>query len=841
MLICVALLGGSLLAGFEWEGRVRRLADELEWGDVSRRREVVRRLGTYPASLVEDAIDQALEDADASVRAEAARVAGRAEIRTAIPRLLELLGDPAAEVRARAAETLGALRETRALALLIRGLGDADVSVRQAAIGALASLGGPEVTVPLLGRLDDDDASVRVTAATALGTLEDPQAVVPLIGRSRDPMPEVRGAALSALGNLSDDRAVGAIRQGLRDSDEEVQLAAVRAAGALRSEQLIDDLQALLGSPHARRHRSVLTALGAIGGERGVDALIDALQRSRTRSAAVDVLSRCPEADSGRVVGALAAAYQRPGGPGRDTAIAETLEQLAERYPTREASPALVEALRTSRGTTASVVRALAATGDPDALVPLLVRLPDADDRTTTNLLSALELLFERAPPDGRAADPLLAILGDVSPANRIRVVRLLGRLGSGQATPALLPLLRHEDRGLRQAAAQALGSLGSLETATRLLDLLDDRDAEFRFEAANALGRVAQVDHVRELVRRLRGRRATDRHAILLALGAALSRLQEDDSIPSELARDALDALGRAAMSRDRALAARALDAAGRWAAPPVQRLLLGLLSQGSTWRRRTAARHLTRAARSETSDEVASALIAAMSRGTPLTVRAAATASLGEYGPDHVGRLLSLVEDGAFPVDAAAAFAVARIARRGGLPETIETGRLCRLARHRGPFVRANLAMTLASRGVARCEEGPDPADWLNPQHAAAVRAAAAVWLGTIHDDEGNDPDIRRRARRVLARCAERELTANVRERCVNPNPPELDADADVYVYGGDGETLLLDRLVALRFADGTVLVTYSDANGHVRWPHVANGPVILTDPFAARLEPR
>ena len=73
-----------------------------------------------------------------------------------------------------------------------------------------------------------------------------------------------------------------------------------------------------------------------------------------------------------------------------------------------------------------------------------------------------------------------------------------------------------------------------------------------------------------------------------------------------------------------------------------------------------------------------------------------------------------------------------------------------------------------------------------------------------------------------------------------CGEPVPPALDSQVDLYAYGTDGETLLRFKLVALRLADGTVFVGYTDINGHLRIANAPRGAVELLDPGSLPLEP-
>jgi hypothetical protein len=123
------------------------------------------------------------------------------------------------------------------------------------------------------------------------------------------------------------------------------------------------------------------------------------------------------------------------------------------------------------------------------------------------------------------------------------------------------------------------------------------------------------------------------------------------------------------------------------------------------------------------------------------------------------------------------------------------------------------------------------------MTPRHAASVRVAAARWLAVRALDQG---PLGHEARTALDACIEREHASDVNEACEARDFPPLDAGADVYAYDASGREVLVDRLVALRFADGTVLVAPTDATGHLGLERAAHGRLVLDDPFATPLEP-
>ena len=72
-LLVLLLALGSL--GFEWQGRVDQLAQELRVAEPGRRRDIVRLLSSYPSPRAHQAIEAALTDPDVEVRLRVAQAA----------------------------------------------------------------------------------------------------------------------------------------------------------------------------------------------------------------------------------------------------------------------------------------------------------------------------------------------------------------------------------------------------------------------------------------------------------------------------------------------------------------------------------------------------------------------------------------------------------------------------------------------------------------------------------------------------------------------------------------------------------------------------------------------
>ncbi|MCA9532489.1 MAG: HEAT repeat domain-containing protein [Myxococcales bacterium] len=840
--------------GFEWQGRVDQLSQELRVAEAGRRRDIVRLLSSYGSPRAREAILAALTDPDPEVRAEAAEACGRLRLVEAIPELSEWLLDPLGETRAAAARALGAMNDAGSLPALIRTLGDTSAEVRIAAINALSSLGGDEVVTPLLGRLDDDDVTVRIAAASALGSLGDERAVVPLIGRARDDSAEVRVAVFTALGALGDVRALSALALGTRDTVEDARLTATLALGQLRSPRAIDPLRALLEQPDMRLRSAALDALAPIPDPRASGVILDALG-GLPGAQAIAMEALVQRARSGLDETLVPALAERLGTATHQhaTAIGRILSEIARTQPDERAVPALLEALRTGRGASAPLLLALGRLGGDVALVPILEHIGSSDAGTRDAALDALEAYFERWGPDGRATDPLLDALPSARGAGRLRVVALLGTLAERRALPALRPLLTHSDTALRRAALRSLGALGDPGSADALYPLLEDEDAETRYEVAVALGQVMDAHGVERVARDLMGSAPRDRHALLVALTAALRRVGSELSSAQreELARQ-VDLL---VTGRDRALAARAMHAL----------TTLGSVAGGPRLREHAlrghgALRHQALGALGELGDPESMTVLRAGLVNTDTAIAAASASALGRAAalaalqPDDVTALLAAM-DRPFPVPTAASYVLARLAREGRLlpspsaagdggagaqPSTVRAA-LCGLLSRREPHVRANILVALAALGHERCGGRLDPSAWMTAPHQLPVRAAAAHFLAGAAQSGGAAAAEWNGARAV---CRERELTESLLELC-RSGEPQAATDAPsralrTYAFAADQQTVLANHWVVLRFADGSAFAGFTDLNGYLSLDAVPTVDARLELPETMPLEP-
>jgi len=800
-----ALLAWSsiLLLGFDWSGRIDQLAAGLQSADPTRRREVVEALGTFPTASTRAHLLRSLEDPDTAVRVAAAGLLARGGERSAVPTLVGWLSDPEPALRKAACSALSVMADARAQAPLVRTLGDADGEVRRAAVEALGALSAPDVVVPLLGRLDDSDPRVRQTTAEVLGRLRDERAVVPLVGKVQDLEPEVKIRVIHALASIGDRRATPALLPPLRDPVLEVRIAAMAALGRLRADGAVEPIVTLLDDPDARVRQAALLALGEIGGQGSIDALARALTRSDLRRDAAAALAHV----GAPAIPALVARLDDPRSTDVALAAVEALATIGD--PT--AGPALVEALGAGRVPAPRVLEALGRVADPRTLQPILERLGDRRAEVRLAAADALGPILDRTdPPDGRAADPLLVLAGDGNEALRAKAVRLLGRLGAPRAEPTLLRILEEDAGRMRLEAVRSLGRIRAPGATTKLLPLLDDPDAQLRTEAALAIGRIADAGAIAPLVARVTRTRPSDRVSALHALGLVL-RAHPD--------RAALDLVTTIARGPDEGLAARAIDALARSAAPDGAERLAPVVAAADEHTRAKAVDALA----SFGGARARALLLAALARDESPLVRAAAAWALGRHpGPESVRALVAALDDSGWGVAPNAIASLGVLGARGA------AARICQRAGDRDPLLAAAALRAAASLG-GTCAR-PDALRRALAAPSTLVREIAAHLLAGTADREARD---------ALQTCADLELDSAVARACGDAlrrregsRPPRAEW-TEIYLYATDGRTVRPHARTLLVLPDGRIKAALTDLHGFAREEPVPEGTVRVEDP--------
>lgn len=809
-----------LSSGFEWEGRWTRAAREFPSAGATERRDLVRRAGTSESPAAKGLVLAALGDPDPVVRREAMAAAALLGLREAIPAIADRADGEDAPTRAAALSALAALEAPEAGPIAIRALGDSEATVRIAAVRALRSSHTPEARTALVGRLEDPDAAVRAEAASALGTSADPASALPLATRLEDDAPEVRIAAVEALAELDDPAASAGLAEALDDDAEEVRLAALGAIARRRDASLLDALRPLFASDAPRLARAAVAAALRIDAPRVVPELERALLSPITRETVVAglveaTLSEPADEASARTLASLVAMLSRAGSPESATVVTYALGRVLAERPAPFVAAALVEAGARASVKPAVLFPALGFSAGEAAFLPLLAAAasPDAVERVPAR--RALASFLERTGPDGRVADPLLALLPRAPEDERALLVELLGRSGATRAAAELATHVASPDEPTRLAAIEALGRIGSDAADPALLRALRSPDGSTRLAAAEALGRTASPGTVSSLLAELEARAPTDRHAVLLALGPSLERLASAGALSAELAHRASEALSLVARGPVPELASRALETAARWGSDEGFGVVRAALEAPDPSLRTQATLALGAFDRDDARE-----LRRAAFRSDEPSSRLAAAAAAGEHGDESDAEpLLAMVGAASFPAPLAASAALARLAVRGHVPRE-HAGTICEgLASHE-PIVRANLLVAL--RAVAPTQDCAARHALETRRELPAVVRASLARLERAADRAD-----------VLRRLCDAAVAPAVVAACTDPSPPVDGERLALVAYDADGRSPLRERLVGVALADGTVMVVPTSRNATVALAHAPRGPVTLLDP--------
>jgi HEAT repeat protein len=823
-----------LCTGFEWPGRLAHWKYQLVHGGKSERRDAALRLAAYGPDEVREPLLTALEDDDVQVRAAAASAVARAQVSEAAPLLAAWLGERDPVLRAAAVQALGELRDPAGREALRRGLGDALPEVRKAAARALGPIADDEGLAALQHATSDADPSVREAALLALRDRADARALPALSSRLRDESPAVRAALLATLGALRDARALPSLLQAAETEHEDVELAAVLALGELGAHLdpappgLLAGLKKKLDS-EPRVAKAALAAIGRTPSKPALDLLVNALANPELAQAAQGALlerlrrklgTPAAEPERAQLMAALEQALGRAAGE-TPNVIAQLIADLAQLVPVDALQSALLAALQQGRGDPAKLTRALAATRSPEVLEPLLERLPNASDSE----LSVLIEYFAAGLGDGRAADPLLARLAAAqSTATRAKLIELLGWTGAKRALPALHEALAAPNARVQLASLQAIGRIADPSSAAFVRPLLNAGSPELRLAAARSYALLLAEPGLKQLLEWIDSDSAAERGPLLHCAGLALGRLHAAKALSPETEKAALKLLERWLAVPEPQLSAAALDALRRFHHPDAARAIARELISPKLSRRAAA----TLALIDFPGDETRRLLRFVLQRSSPRSALAALIA-LGEVGDQRdAAALLRLAEHAHWPLPAAASYALSRIALRGDVKKrTLERG-LCELTQLDDPYARANVVGALAALGGGSCPD-LDLRGWYAAGQPSVLRSAVARWL-RVRAQNAGQPDAE--LRELLAECTA-DPDPLVRAAC-SPAAAVAGSQAiDLVAYDSDGETPLRQRLIALRFADSSALVGYTDANARIQLPDVPAGPITLEDP--------
>jgi HEAT repeat protein len=457
-----------------------------------------------------------------------------------------------------------------------------------------------------------------------------------------------------------------------------------------------------------------------------------------------------------------------------------------------------------------------------------LERLALAEATTLEPVLDALANYFAAGLGDGRACEPLLARLASAQGPVRLKLVRLMGATGAVHAVPALVAALPSAALPEQLAIVEAIARLDSGAARPALLPLLDAADANLRLVSARALAASADAGFAKQLLAELSADSHPDRGATIVALGGSLAHLLRNSTLDAELRTQAVSVLAALSGDSDEAVGLRALEALRELHDQRAVTFIAKLLRSPSA-RRRAAAM----VALGDFPHEDTRRLLRFVMRHDGARVSVAAALALGEVGDQRdAAALLHGAQRGAWPLPAAAAFGLVRMAQRGVTKKHSLARLFCALASSRDSYVRANVAVGMRALAAEPCAS-TEPLAWLESSQDSVLRVATAGWVHSLAAFEHADPAYAR----ALQNCAnDREPRVAEACRAAPATAPGARARLELSALALDGQTPLRDQLVALRLSDASVFVGYTDGNGDIALPAAPRGTVVLEDPADA-----
>jgi HEAT repeat protein len=828
--VLVAAVVRPAVAGFNWIGEVDADAEGLKSEDPKHRQDAIGKLAMDDIHLAQPYLMKALVDPDQNVRNQAAKALGAGGASAATPRMIDWLNDADPKTRAVAADVLGDLGGAEATQALTRSLGDPEDVVRQRAVKALGKIGlrgNPSVVVALLPRLDDPKTDVKRETIEQLEQLGDRRAVIPLAGKFDDSNGQVATAAIRAAGKLGDRAAVPALVRKLSDQREDLRTAAVSALGQLGAVEAIDALVEQLGIGGDTYREKVAYALGQIAatpgaGKAGEDAmrtLVENLAQANTRHAAQNALRVAGKAAVPGLVAHLQGKLK--GDP--TTAVA----LLAETADARATATLAIE-LERGRVATPLVLKALGATGDAQALVPVLGALSSKDPAIR---LAAMDALRPLLGSDARAGDALVEHLADDDLEVRVLSAEYLGVLELASAAPKLIALAGPGNpTRLRRAAIDSLGRMRAAQASKALVSVLREGPGELHVPAATALSYIADPAVIPQLIAQARADRGPTRHEVVRALAATM-RDHPDASGRSLLHELADDANPKVALAAIDGLAAcgDASDAT----------FLRAIVERGAVDRRRAAAWAL-----GELHDLGSFGVLTAALSSRDDRVAGDAAWALGELATAalrdaHVGpvvdRWFYAAQHGSW---AAAIDSTAAIARtlwalpRDGRDALLTGSRkawLAQLAFHKSRLVRVDAALALGSLS-GDADAAKPLAQLLHDDPSPHVRIAAATQLARVSAGAGKE--LAARIASSLQAAADGDSDASVKKaaKAAQAGTPALAPRTSWVVFQivdpAADDARVRQEAYFVQFPDGLVWATYSDAKGELVSEHVPAG---------------
>jgi HEAT repeat protein len=497
----------EMMRGFTNDGHI---AEQLQGERPSVRVAAVRSLAALK------------DDPDPQIRKDAARLT------------VPFLKDSDAAIRDLAVQSLTAMGPETAMEAVTSALGDSDGNVKSGAQTVCQNF-APDSIPPLLAFTGKDGATARLRTAhrTNAGN-----ALVEIWKRNKENWNTVILFGEEAVGarraGLSSAQAAAALQRFLElerpllippdtrvfgvveylnpaRANEDDQNNAISILDRVADRRAVPYLLPRLASPTTRR--AAVGALGRLGDRRATAALLELLPRDETNRldvvialgriadpASIEALIRhglgsvsqpvrAAAADSLRNIGAPAVPALIAAARGRDAtdpdfyrAEGATRALAGIRVPA--ATAVAVEGLRhPAPNVREAAAAALADSGDPSVVAPLIASFTDTDGRVAGFAARSISAYGTRAIP------PLVAALSD--PARVYWASLAIGYIGPA-AVPALQEKVLHGDARGALAAAKLLGDMSDPRAVSTLKEAMSRRnDPDFAFAAQSSIQRL--------------------------------------------------------------------------------------------------------------------------------------------------------------------------------------------------------------------------------------------------------------------------------------------------------------------------------------------------------------
>jgi HEAT repeat protein len=493
LIVAGAMLAAVLLTVLAWLIHSWHL-DRLERRLAVRKglyREVVSDLSTRDRALLHPSIHQlgALYDLDAleAVLEEQARGSNRApgwlldayDELGLVDKYINILHSARKwRDRALAAELLGRIGGARAVPALIETVAATrteDADVREVSLRALARITDTRAVEPLIRGLETAEGWLAPRIADILARHGDAAAdpLIALINRGKNP--SARAWAANALGEIRALHAFPTLVHLLGDPEAEVRAKAATALGRLGDRRAIEYLlEHLLTDPSPFVRARIATSLGLFGGTQVVDSLVRSLGDSAwwVRMRSVEALAQIGTAAEGSLLVAL------------DDADPEVRARAAVALERLGVTGTLVRLIESGEGGP-EVYQTL----DKFAVAGAREFLAELTEHHSSRVRSAAVTAIHRAERRDLSDELIQVAAADAEAALRALALTALNSFGIREALPAAHAGLVDQDQHVRAASVALIGRLGGPRIEDLLREQTTDAEPAVRAAAVGALG----------------------------------------------------------------------------------------------------------------------------------------------------------------------------------------------------------------------------------------------------------------------------------------------------------------------------------------------------------------